>query len=277
MLILSPIHGGFVLDFLAQTIASIGVALNGFTPIHTPATECSIYNDIQYCYYQGSQDSPRAVYYMHGFGDNVEAWSVNYSTVRVDKEWEKTSASRPHIIVISKNVWWYVDKLQGDQLTEFVHWIEKKYIGFTPERVLYGESMGGHNAFRWALDYPQLFQKMSLLCPAIPRHFVQNPPPSEGFAPWVLLSEQLIRSYYAQSRWPDYNPLLVEESFWRSTPLPPEIHLMYSSSDEFGFFAGGDALYELLAAHPSLRVSSEIQSVNHCKMEASQLAAFLLK
>jgi pimeloyl-ACP methyl ester carboxylesterase len=265
-----------MLFFLAEAIASIGIALNSFSPQHVQPTYCSDHEGIEYCYYEGSPSSHRLIYYMHGFGDGTAAWTFNYATNQVEEEWAKNQVERPHVIVFGKKVWWYTEREQGAELTAFLKWFESEQINFVPERVLYGESMGGHNAFRWDADFPELFSKMALICPAFPRSFVENPPPSEGYPPWEILAQTLISEYYKESSRPDFNPLqaLADGEIKISTP---QVHLIVTDQDNFGFYAGGLTLQNLLAQNKDIHESFEVQSVKHCKVDAAQLADFLVK
>lgn len=265
-----------MIDTLAQWIAKIGIALlSSVSPHHTPATLCAEHAGIQFCYYAGAQDNRQIIYFMHGFGNDVTAWTWNPVNGRIDQQWASSHTPRPTIVTLSKNVWWYTDAMQGAALTEFVHWFEGRYLAFTPgERVLYGDSMGAHNAYRWTQDETSLFTRLALTCPAIPSYFVpqaQWVPPHGVYEP---LANLLIASEYAPSAHPDYNPLLMASQ----KPLGRlhDIHIIVSTRDDFGFYAGGRALYNLLRQNPYLHVTYEEQAINHCDPRQTFLARFLV-
>jgi pimeloyl-ACP methyl ester carboxylesterase len=273
----SSLIGGLMLDFLAQKIAAIGVTFMSLWAHPIAPTSCGQFQHIEYCYHAGSPNSQKLIYFMHGFGDDTKAWTVNWVTGQIVEEWKKNQVESPHVITISKKVWWYTEKSQGQELTEFVAWFESTQLHLSQSapsisRVLYGDSMGGHNAFRWAADFPRLFDKMALICPAFPRSFVKNPGPSEGFAPWEFLGQQLISEYYRKSSAPNYNPLAPPTPY---SELVPKVHLIASDRDDFGFFAGDTALHELLDKNSLVSQTYEVQSVPHCKVEATELARFL--
>jgi pimeloyl-ACP methyl ester carboxylesterase len=260
-----------MLEFLAQAIASIGVAFGHATTQSVEPTSCGQYKHIEYCYHAGDPKSQKVVYFMHGFGDDVKAWTINWVTGQIEERWKKDGTERPHIVTISEKVWWYTEKSQGQELTDFVNWFDSQ-LGFTPERRLYGDSMGGHNAFRWAADFPKLFSRMALICPAFPRSFVKNPAPSEGFPPWEFLAQTLISEYYKRSTAPVFNPLNPPQPY---VDFVPRVHLIVSDRDDFAFYAGGEMLHEMLGQNTAIDSTYEVQSISHCKVEASQLAQFL--
>lgn len=259
-----------MLAYLASAIAAIGVALNGFNPRAVEPTVCGQKKRIQYCYYEGSERSSRVVYYMHGFGDDVQGWTVNAVTGRIEKLWSEAQVERPHIVSIDRGVWWYVDSSEGEELRAFVEEVERELFSFQPDRVLYGDSMGGHNGLRWMLDHPDLFPRAALLCPAMPRAWVENPGPTEGFPPWQLLAEQLIAEYYNGSKDPKFNPIRASEV------LQGRVHLVATPKDDFGFYPANRELARVLEGNPNVDFSFEWQRVKHCQPEASELARFLL-
>ncbi len=263
-----------MIGFLAQWIAAIGAAMHTLAPHSTEPEYCSQRGSIKYCYYQGEQNTDRVIYFMHGFGDDVYGWTVNFVTGEVQKNWKANGIVKPHVVSIDRGVWWYTEVEQGQELANFVEWFEKEKLGFTPKRTLYGDSMGGHNALRWSADFPNLFPRMAIICPAIPRSFVQNPPPSEGFPAWEFLAQQLISEYYNASPRKDFNPT-VPYKIERADQSVPRIHLIASTIDDFGFYAGDVALHDSLSRNPNVKLSYEVQAVKHCEPEVSQLAAFL--
>lgn len=262
-----------MLEFLAQMIGTLGATIISFTVNPIAPTSCSQRGDIQYCYYAGASESKKIIYFMHGFGNDVTGWTHNSVVGRIEEQWAKKSIVRPHIVTLSKNVWWYTERSQGTELSEFVRWFEASQIKASEgsiSRVLYGDSMGGHNAYRWSLDEPQFFSKLALICPAFPRSFVDHPAASEGFPPWELLAQNLINEYYKKSTHPRFNPLKAK------TADVPAVYLAVSNRDDFGFYAGGLALREVLKSQPQLNFIFEVQSVRHCEVDAVQLSEFLI-
>lgn len=262
---------------LAQMIAAIGVSLQSPSEYTVTADTCSQDQNIEYCYYRGDKESRRIIYFMHGFGDDVAGWTYNYSTGQVEKAWTQTEIVRPHIVTISKGVWWYVDAAQGKELTEFVKRFEQTRFDDTFERVLYGESMGGHNALRWALDEPELFQKLALLCPALPPSFVAEPLAQPSFAPYEFLAEQLIGEFYKDANSPQDQPLNVVQNL-KESGLPAQIFLAATPWDQYGFWSGAQELQAQLTALPWIQLTYDEQEVDHCNLSSAQgLADFLLK
>lgn len=258
---------------LAQAMANIGASLAIFSSHPVPAEFCAHLQGVEHCYYRGDSESRRVVYYLHGFGEDVEGWTYNYSTGEVEKYWARHHSVRPHVVTISKGVWWYTGVEEGKELLRFVEAFEQRYLSFVPERVLYGESMGGHNALRWVLDQPDLFKKIAVLCPALPRSFVNSPGPSQGFLPYEILAEQLIAEFYKQSAHVEFNPLTALSS---ATQFPKSVHLIATPRDQYGFWSGALDLKDRLAGLPEVVTTFEAQNIDHCNLATAEtLAKFL--
>ena len=163
---------------------------------------------------------------------------------------------------------------RGEELNRFIEQFEREHFGFTPDRVLYGDSMGGHNAYRWALDAPGLFSKLALICPAFPKRYVTDAIVGPSAGPLEFLADTLIQDYYATSADPGFNPIhhgLNDQG----RNMISKVHVIVSDIDYFGFYDGGLALYRQLSQDPYLEVSHEVQSIDHCYPEPTRLAEFL--
>ena len=249
-------------------LLSFGLALSA------QAKECGRQGEFQFCYYPGDASSTRVVYFFHGYGDNSESWGRNWATPRIEKRWKETGAKRPHVINLSKGAWWYTEKEHGQKLSAFVAWFETRF-DFTVERALYGESMGGHNAYRWSLDAPGLFARAAYTCPAVPKRFVKDQPvgPGSGFYEW--LANQMIDGAYNGSSQPDFN--MLEHSLnEKETTSIAKAYVLVLEEDHFGFYDGGMALHRALAKESDLELSLEVQKVKHCEHDVTQLADFLV-
>lgn len=253
----------------------VGFYLSLMATTHTPVQNCGEFKGLQYCSYQGAPESKRTVYFLHGFGNDVEAWSWNSVTDRIEKEWKDKQLPRPHIVSISYGkIWWYHQK-RGLELTEFLHHIENKNLISHHDRVLYGDSMGGHNSFRWAADYPGLFRKIALICPALPLSFALNlKEESSGLWPVNHLADLVLSDIYQSSTPPLLDPLR-NKNFWEQLKGLSRVHIIVSKTDHFGFYSGGVDLYHEFKKFPEIKVSFEEQTIRHCDASAEQLAPFL--
>jgi len=252
----------------------LGLYFSLVSPIHTPATECGKSQKVSYCYFAGAPGSKRIVYFLHGFGNDHNAWSWNPVTKRIEDEWKQKRLERPHVVVLSFGKMWWFNQPRGESLSQFVNHFEetKKITGSS--RILYGDSMGGHNSVRWAASAPELFNKLALICPAMPLSFVGSPDKgTEGVWPFNRLADSLIVGNYAELQAP-YNNVLLNPNYWQRLKAIPKIHVIVSTIDHFGFYTGGKRLQETFRKNGA-EVSFEEQKVFHCNAEAGQLAPFL--
>lgn len=266
--------------FFAHIASYIGALYFGITnPTRMPVTHCGQQKEISYCYYAGDADSTQVVYFLHGFANNEYSWSWNKYTKAVMDTIQSGGGKRPHVFAPTMNgYWWYVDEDSGQQLTEFARWAEDKILKIEPkDRVLYGDSMGGHNSIRWAVDEPMFFDKLVLTCPAIPAKLYGGQDRYSVFRPKSFLASLVIGESYAKAggipnKWLES----LAEKF------PPKTHIVVSDRDAYDFDAGGEELYQSLRRHPSYfhgekTVSYEKQSISHCSVEAEGIAHFLMK
>lgn len=252
----------------------LGFYFSTFSPNHTPATSCDKHEGVEYCFYKGQDSSKRVVYFLHGFGNDTNAWSWNSVTKRIEDQWNKNQTRRPHVVTISfGRLWWYTSKSQGEKLRAFTEWIEKDKKLDPHERILYGDSMGAHNSYRWAHDETDLFNKVALICPAVPSSFIKEEK-NPGMWPFYAVADSVITRNYAEAKPAISNPLL-DIPYWESFNNIPYMHVIVSSRDHFGFYPGGKALIKLLEKNAVTKVTSEEQDVTHCDVDAQKLAPFL--
>lgn len=250
----------------------LGLYFSTFSSVERKPTQCGEEANLEYCHYEGSSGSSRVVYFFHGFGNNVEAWGWNPVTKRIEAEWAKNFTDRPHVVSVSfGKLWWYTSKEQGEAITKFMQIFEAGLGLARIERVLYGDSMGGHNAYRFAHDYPLLFKKLALICPAVPVSFVDGVQ-SAGVWPFYSVAGNVIQELYdgAKITNPLKNPL-----YWKEFNRISAVHLILSKEDHFGFYPGGMKVAEILKTNPDSSFSMEEQDVFHCNVEAQKLALFL--
>lgn len=267
-----------MINFLGTISSTImGFFLTLFAPTHTLPTQCAQIKNVKFCYYQGHPASQRVVYFLHGYANNGEAWGWNPVTERIEKEWSEQKTPKPHVVSMSLGkYWWYTKKAQGKELEDFLVHFEKERGLKNPQRVLYGDSMGGHNSLRWAADYPALFNKLALICPALPYSFVNKFEGHEGLWPFNEMANFALTRSYAETIPPLMSPL-KDQKFWDPNHSIHDVHIIISTRDHFGFYAGGKELYQLFKARADYRVSLEEQDIRHCLADAKKLSAFMIQ
>ncbi len=264
------------MTFFSQIFAYFtGIFLSLIHHEHTAATKCGEVQDLQWCYYQGSPTTTRTVVFLHGFGNNHDSWGWNSVTKRILADWEKTKTDRPDVIALSfGKLWWYTHD-RGAEMTKFITEFEKTQKIENKSRTLYGDSMGGHNSFRWAVDHPEFFERMALICPAMPISFaVSDEKIYDGMWPFNMGADLLISEQYATLQGLNKNPITNTFYFEKLKPLQ-KIHVVVSDKDHFGFYAGGLRLTKALKTIPGAKVALEVQTIRHCEAEVSKLAPFI--
>lgn len=264
-----------MMDFISVISAFVlGLYFSITSNNHTPPTTCDKHEEVEYCFYKGDESTKRVVYFLHGFGNNTEAWTWNLVTERIEKNWKANQVKKPHVVTISLGrLWWYTSHEQGKKLKAFTEWVEKEKNLNPSERVLYGDSMGAHNSYRWSHDEPGLFNKVALICPAVPSSFTKEKK-SPGVWPFYVAADALIKKSYSEANPAITNPL-EDLEYWKEFEKIPRIHVILSTTDHFGFYPGGKNLVELLKLNTGTAVTSEEQNVMHCRVDAQKLASFL--
>jgi pimeloyl-ACP methyl ester carboxylesterase len=264
-----------MMDFISISAAYLlGFYFSTFSPNHTPATSCDKHDGVEFCFYKGDEASKRVVYFLHGFGNDTNAWSWNSVTKRIEENWKIRNTRKPHVVTISfGRLWWYTNIEQGHKLKAFTVWIEKEKKLDPSERILYGDSMGAHNSYRWARDMPELFKRVALICPAVPSSFTKEEK-SPGLWPFYAVADSVIRKSYSEAKPAILNPL-EDVPYWESFNKVPYMHVIVSSSDHFGFYPGGKELIRRLEKNLITKLTSEEQDVTHCDVDAQKLAPFL--
>lgn len=263
-------------DLIAQIFSSlVGVYFVWHSPVHTKPVECGHYQEIEFCDFGGDPLSPRILYVMNGFGHDIAGWSRNPVQGKIEAAWKAGGFIRPHVVSVGKKgLWWYTEKTEGEKMNAFTDWFESKLKVKPTERFLYGDSMGGHNIYRWSADFPNRFQALALSCPAMPLSFTKNPIHT-GLWGFNWFADSLIRSQYAKASIKS-NPLLQLQEKEMNEAVP-KIYVAAATEDGLGFYSGSKALAEVLKAKTKSEVIFEEQEVTHCNVEPTSLAAFLAR
>jgi len=122
-------------------------------------------------------DHSQLVYFLHGAGGNEAVWSNSPGYRRVQAIWaSQPGKAVPVVISISFGPLWLLTDVPRDNkrtlhatlIQEVIPAIEAKYRIQNPTRSLVGESMGGFNASQLLMKDAGVFEKVALLCPALP-------------------------------------------------------------------------------------------------------------
>ncbi len=249
--------------------ATISLAM----PVHTTATTCSTANDVKFCYYEGDKGSQEIIYFLHGFTNNVEAWGWNPVTKRVVLDWDKNKVVKPHVVSIGPSpVWFFTPHKNKPQLDKFVATFETEILKRTfALRVLYGDSMGGYNALKWAQASPELFERVAVICPAFPKSYVSKDlKDGSGIWPFPAIADYFVSNNSVDDVGVTINPLNAE-----SVQKLTKVYIAAVPNDHFGFYEGA---IELKLALESLgkQVVYDEQDTYHCFIKAHKLAKFLV-
>lgn len=148
--------------------------------------------------FEQSQQNYPVIYLLHGYGNDENTW---ISEAKISEQMDKAIKERlitPAVIVMPDgDTSWYVNVKARNYnweemfIKEFIPGIEKQYrINSTPaRRAIWGNSMGGFAAVRYAMTYPELFGISVGFSPAVypdaqigdryqvsesPLHIIQN-------------------------------------------------------------------------------------------------------
>lgn len=235
--------------------------------------------------------NPDVLYYFHGAGRNEQSWTTEKDNQDIQQEWKNRSVAPPTVITVSFGKGWlFADRNQTGGLglyTIFVNTImptlEAKIGGVQGRRMVKGESMGGFNASQLLLKSSHLFDRIALLCPAIPTVGPFAPPwelaaflgRNRGFVkPELVIGLQLWTMFEYQSPviWENHNPLNLVR---RMTANAPRLFVTCGDRDEFGFFEGTQNFVRI-AKERGVRVNWQpMKGGGHCVHDARSVAAFL--
>ncbi len=234
--------------------------------------------------------NPDVLYYLHGVGRTPSDWQSNSENIAIQKEWQKRQVAPPTVISVSFGRAWLFSDLAGffrpAYYPSFVNVImrtmEAKIGGVRGRRLLKGESMGGFNASQLYLKSGQYFDRVALVCPAIPTigpfasseesdAFVAR---NLGFVDWKLIfgfKFWTFQAFPSQEIWAMHNPLVLAKRLNRHSP---PLYVSAGLRDEFGFFEGAAKLVKIARAR-GVKVTWVPLPVGHCANDPKTLAEFL--
>jgi pimeloyl-ACP methyl ester carboxylesterase len=232
---------------------------------------CTQQNQLRSCLYQGGPQSKTLLVYFHGFGGNEDGWRWQTVPKDINAYWEESGASKPHILSVSfRPSWWYTKKQQGQQIQQLIKKAEAQ-LGKITHRHYFGDSMGGHNLYRYFIDFPEGVDRLALICPAVPRGFYQSQTDERGFWPVNFSARLLLSEQYQESEFPMEQVLSSLSKLRTKT----KVHMVITDRDMYGFDEGDRKLFQALKM-ASQQAELEVQSTAHCYIDPKKLSQFLL-
>lgn len=237
---------------------------------------CDSEGSLNYCWRVG-ENPQKTVVFIHGIGNTHWNWEFNSVTVWIDKYWK--GKKRPNILSLSYGPnWWYVNKDQGDELTTFVKSFLKRQNTSSKNLYLYGDSMGAHNSFRWAVDSESgFFSRLALICPAFVNESSPQFQDKERTGAWPLndLAFWLISGAYS-SDVSENSSILIQEQQLQKISQIDQVYVALTPTDFWGFYQPGKDFTQRLQSYMGDRLSVEEQDVVHCNMNPQKLSDFLI-
>lgn len=260
------------------------------------SNECSTQVDggLQWSYcisrVEGSKN-PDLVYYFHGIDGSEKDW-VEHS-IPVREKWAKDGQDAPTVVSISFGTVWLLAPHSGSELTgmlmDFVMkaaipQIESKLGGVHGRRMLVGRSMGGFNATELYLWYPEVFERVALLCPALSQisPFASDEEFEELIARTGALPTRVNRArdlgrflFQNEANWRTVSPLLIAPL--KVNSRYPKLFVSTGRQDDYGFFDGAEIFADLVHSQGVSEVEWYPVEGKHCEFDAQALAKFLIK
>ena len=191
------------------------------------------------------------LYFLHGLGDNEQAFIHTGAWNLVEDLWEQ-KAMREFIIVTPRgNASFYINSHDGKTRYEDFFWMEflpgmehrYRVLPGRSHRGISGISMGGYGALHYAFRKPEMFTVVSAHSAAL----IEKLPAFTSAGPNPSVRARVLGSVFG---------LPPDETFWqRNSPLTMaktahlagmNIYFDCGAEDDFGFEAGAAALHKLL-------------------------------
>jgi pimeloyl-ACP methyl ester carboxylesterase len=244
-----------------------------------------------WCITQGQSDE--ILYYMHGGGGSEKSWDVRGYAGFLEDRWAKVKHESPTVIVVSFGPTWLLTDMQTKEhpallnlfVEEIMPSLEVKIPGKHGLRLLMGNSMGGYNGAELALRYPELWDRVALLCPGV---YVTDPFQTDeeieaylekqpattrrdyvrGLVAWVR------QEFQSRENWERHNPMHLAEI---ATRVKASYHLSCTKDDQYGFYDGAKYFAEVIGTKTKASFIS-METGGHCALDDAAedaLAKFL--
>ncbi len=230
------------------------------------------------------------VYHMHGRNLSEDNWNDDtFYTAMIQAYWADHGKKPPIVVSVSYGpVWLLSPKGEAEKtglldtfILKTIPAVETR-IGVPTYRALVGESMGALNSLIAGFHYPEMFQRIAAVCPAIYKispfdsvSTIWNEVKSTGADPRTIFGILKLAKYYAStmSEWNAINPLALVKDL-----KPGYSTSLYMSSplyDRYGLYAGGVEFISL-AKERGLNIQWRPIYGGHCAVDVQSIAEFLL-
>ncbi|NQZ00118.1 MAG: alpha/beta hydrolase [Bdellovibrionales bacterium] len=248
----------------------------GFKGARVDNRVCGSEGDVKYCYWPGDEGTQEVLVYLHGVGRTQTDWDEDKVTREINERWLKQGVVRPHIVGLSYGrFWWFRDTEYGNELTKALKRVEDRQGIKAERRTLLGDSMGGHNSLRWASREAELFDKLVVICPAIPKTFTKVKEGSGGRWPFNSGVQAVFRRIYPDSR--SRESYGVADMFdLNELSTIENILVAATPTDHYGFYSGNlDLKDQLVELKSEDTVTFHKEKVKHCLVSGDVVADFI--
>lgn len=246
----------------------------------------------KYCIYRYNDSSEDVMFYFHGINGNERSWENGPLEQKVLAHWRQMRVAPPVIVSVSFGPTWFLaEKNKSPQSGLYNYFfsnvlpnLQEKLKGLNTQKVyLMGLSMGGFNAAQLYLKEPQLFDRVSLICPAMAQvsphasvNDLQNYINTTGADPQLV--HQMIglaRMFFpTEDDWKKHSPNLLAISHGKAN-LPPA-HVSNGTADAWGFYHGNLAFVSSLKQKGARVTNQYTLNGGHCDADASYIANNLI-
>ncbi|WP_413944787.1 alpha/beta hydrolase-fold protein [Bdellovibrio sp. HCB-162] len=215
-----------------------------------------------FCYRnQEATNNNDIVYFFHGLNGSEDTWFTQCLGTLMIQRWWQFKGYKPRIVGISFGPsWLLVNNKRFPILPLFAKGIiplmEKKMGGLNGgRRHIIGQSMGGFNGAEIALQYPEMFSRVALLCPAItavgPYSSNQE---IDNYIYRTHAIPRLVRKMLSISRsiflnqkdWENHDPIRLLKNF--KGKKKPKFYVSIGIWDSYGFQEGAEEFSALASA-----------------------------
>jgi pimeloyl-ACP methyl ester carboxylesterase len=241
-------------------------------------SSCPKYNNFKVCIFPGvGQRKDEVIYYFHGIFGNENQWLYNEITKKIYKRLIESNLGSPTIINISYGPVWLLttkntrkysgllDSWNNESIFKFEH----EVLSFkVRKRFVFGDSMGGHNAFAFYLKNQDLFKKVILICPAMlvrspyeeRNHHHELLPDFAGSWTMYYGVMGLMAMYYDDITWKITSPFFI---FSKLLKPKTKVDFIVVDNDMYGFSDVAKRFYiDNQQAQEKLHI--EQQAGSHC-------------
>jgi pimeloyl-ACP methyl ester carboxylesterase len=232
------------------------------------------------------------LYFFHGRGNNDEAWarSTDYKA-GVRREWRAAGVEAPVVVTISFGGFWILVDKKASALgrleffaTDVVPTVEKDlHFDGAPRRLLMGESMGGFNGAQVVMNYPGLFERAVLACPAVAHlspHADKAAISAYKSVPGVnpikvrLMLFLARKAFKTEADWSRADPFVIGKTLLG--PSTPPLLVSVGDRDQYGLYK---SVGEFVALARGNGVPVEFSDLHggHCSGDPAAIAKFLAK